>query len=123
MAYAAEVQRVDELTVASAKRNQLHAEELAKAEERRAKEEHIDKDLRGQIDATKTEQVELWRRIAELTDDRDKELQRADELSASLASVLRKHAVELTDWAKKLVNCKAAKSLEVECKRSAYADL
>ncbi|OAE29088.1 hypothetical protein AXG93_79s1000 [Marchantia polymorpha subsp. ruderalis] len=36
VAYVAEVQRVEELTVALAKRNQLHAAELAKAEERRA---------------------------------------------------------------------------------------
>lgn len=36
--YAAEVQRVKELTVASAKRYQLHVVELAKEKERRAEE-------------------------------------------------------------------------------------
>lgn len=60
--------------------------------------------------------MELQSRIAELTDDRDKELQCADELTASLASVLRKHALELSDWAKKLADCEAARSSKVECK-------
>lgn len=47
VAYAAEVQRVEESIVALAKRYQLHAAELAKAEERRAEEERIAEDLRG----------------------------------------------------------------------------
>lgn len=38
VAYAAEVQRIEELTVASAKCDQLHVAELAKEEERRAEE-------------------------------------------------------------------------------------
>ncbi|OAE32413.1 hypothetical protein AXG93_3671s1320 [Marchantia polymorpha subsp. ruderalis] len=38
-AYAAEVQRVEEMVVAAAKRDQLHAKELAKVEERRVEEE------------------------------------------------------------------------------------
>lgn len=46
---------------------------------------------------TKTEQEKLWSRIAELTDDRDKEFKRAEELTVSLADVLRKHEGDLTD--------------------------
>lgn len=34
----------------------------------------------------------------------------------SLADVLRKHTIELANWAKKLTDCEAARSLEVECK-------
>lgn len=68
----------------------MHAEELPKAEGRRAKEARIGEDLRGQIDATKTEQEKLWSRIVELTDDRDKEFKRVEELTASLAEVLQK---------------------------------
>ncbi|OAE22923.1 hypothetical protein AXG93_3292s1000 [Marchantia polymorpha subsp. ruderalis] len=47
VAYAAEVQHVEELIVALAKRDQLHATELAKAEERRAEEERIAEELWG----------------------------------------------------------------------------
>lgn len=59
--------------MASAKRDELHVVKLANAEEQRAKVKRIAEDLRGQIAATKTEQVELRGRIAELIDDRDKE--------------------------------------------------
>ncbi|OAE19347.1 hypothetical protein AXG93_3548s1000 [Marchantia polymorpha subsp. ruderalis] len=68
------------------------------------------------VAATKTDQVELRGRIVELTDAHSKELQRADELTARMAYVLRKHAVELADWAKKLADCESARSSEVECK-------
>ncbi|OAE19272.1 hypothetical protein AXG93_909s1020 [Marchantia polymorpha subsp. ruderalis] len=97
-------------------RDQLHAAEFVKAEELRAKKKRIAEDLHAQIAATKTEQVELRGRIVKLTDDRDKELHRADELTASLASVLRKQAVKMIEWAKKLADCVAARSLEVKCK-------
>lgn len=49
-------------------------------------------------------------------DARSKELQRADELTADLADILRKHVVELADLAKKLADCESARSSEVECK-------
>ncbi|OAE33503.1 hypothetical protein AXG93_1467s1050 [Marchantia polymorpha subsp. ruderalis] len=114
VAYIAEVQRVDELTAVLAKRDQLHATELAKEKELRAEEEQMAEDLPVQIAAMKTEQMELRGRIAERTDAHSKELQRADELTESLADVIWKHAVELADCAKKLANCKSAKSSEVE---------
>lgn len=94
----------------------MHAEELAKAEGQIAEEARIAEDLREQLAATKTEQEELWSRVVELANDRDKEFKRAEELTASLAEELEKHKGELTDWAKKLANCEAARSSEVECK-------
>lgn len=115
-AYAAEEQRMEELVVAAAKRDQLHTKKLAKAEGQRAEEEQIAKDLCEQIAATKTEQVEFWRRVAKVTGDRDKEFKSTEELMASLANVHQKHAGELTDWAKKLADCEAARPLEVKCK-------
>lgn len=45
----------------------------------------------------------------------DKEFKRAEELTTSLAEEFRKHEEELTDWAKKLADCEAARSSEVEC--------
>lgn len=52
----------------------------------------------------------------ELTNERDKEFKRAEELTASLAEEIRKHERELTDWTKKLTDCESAKTLAVECK-------
>lgn len=46
---------------------------------------------------SKTEQEELRSKIAELTDDRDKEFKRTEELTASLAEESGKHEGELTD--------------------------
>ncbi|OAE30598.1 hypothetical protein AXG93_2909s1010 [Marchantia polymorpha subsp. ruderalis] len=94
----------------------LHAKELAKTEGRRVEEARIAEDLWAQIAETKTGQEELRSMIAELANDRDKEFKRAEELTASLAEVLWKHEGELTDWAKKLAGCEAARSSEVECK-------
>lgn len=67
-AYTAEVCRMDQLTADLMKRDQLHVAELTKKKERRAEEEYIAEDLWRQIAATKTEQVDLRSRIAELTD-------------------------------------------------------
>ncbi|OAE27566.1 hypothetical protein AXG93_2779s1140 [Marchantia polymorpha subsp. ruderalis] len=98
-----------------ARPTRLHAKELAKAEEQRAEEARIAKDLRGQIAAAKTKE-ELCSKIAELTDDCDKEFKCAEELTASLVEKFLKHKGELTDWAKKLSDCESARSSEVECR-------
>lgn len=72
-AYEAIVQRAERLITAAGKQEQMHADELAKAEEQRAKEARIAEDLRGQIAAAKTGEEELCTKIAELANDHDKE--------------------------------------------------
>ncbi|OAE31765.1 hypothetical protein AXG93_4874s1300 [Marchantia polymorpha subsp. ruderalis] len=104
-AYKTAVQREKRLIGAAEKREQLHAKELAKVEVRRAEEARIAEDLQGQIAAAKTEEEELRSKITKLTNDRDKEFKRPEELTASLAEELWKHKGELTDWAKKLADC------------------
>lgn len=69
---------MDQFTADLTKHDQLHVAELAKEEERRAEEERIAEDLRGQIAVMKKEQEELRGRIAELTDAHGKELHRAE---------------------------------------------
>lgn len=123
VAFNEETRCVDELTTDLAKRDQLHAAELvAKEKECRAKEEQKVEGLWRQIVALKIERMELRGRIGVRTEPHSMELQRAKELTASLAEQLRKHAVELADWAKKLTDCEAIKSLEVECRVRFKAD-
>lgn len=52
----------------------------------------------------KTERMELWRRIGARTEDHNKEVQRANELMASLAGQTKKHEVKLASWVTKLTN-------------------
>lgn len=56
------------------------------------------------------------------TDVYNEELRRANELMTSLAEQMKKHEVKLVDWAKRLTDCKSAKSLEVECRVKLDAD-
>ncbi|OAE24294.1 hypothetical protein AXG93_1052s1170 [Marchantia polymorpha subsp. ruderalis] len=70
MAYIVESLPVNELTVASAKPNQLHASELAQEKEGRAEEEQKVEDLRRHIVAMKKE---LRSRIEEHIDAHNKE--------------------------------------------------
>lgn len=63
----------------------------------------------------KIERMELRGRIGARIETHNRKLQRANELMASLEEQMRKHKVELADWAKKLTDCKSAKSLKVEC--------
>ncbi|OAE31832.1 hypothetical protein AXG93_685s1000 [Marchantia polymorpha subsp. ruderalis] len=115
-AYEAAVKRAERLITTTGKREQMHADELAKVEERRAEEARIAKDLWGKIAAAKSREEELRSKIAELTTDRDKEFTRAEKLTVSVAEEFRKHKGELTDWAKKLADCESARSSEVECR-------
>lgn len=66
--------------------------------------------------------MDLRRRIGVRTEAHSRELQRANELTASLTKQLRNHSVKLADWAKKLTDCESAKSLEVECRIRFEAD-
>lgn len=91
----------------------MHADELAKAKERRAEETRIAKDLRGKIAQAKTAEEELCSKIAELMNERDKKFKHTEKLTASLPEKIWKHEGELTDWAKKLADCESARSLEV----------
>lgn len=70
----------------------------------------------------KTERMELRGRIGARSEVHNRKLQRANELMASLAEPMKKHKVELADWAKKLTDCELAKFLEVECRVKFQAD-
>ncbi|OAE27934.1 hypothetical protein AXG93_3309s1310 [Marchantia polymorpha subsp. ruderalis] len=61
----------------------------------------------------KTERMELRGRIGARSEVHNRKLQRANELMASLAEPMKKHKVELADWAKKLTDCELAKFLEI----------
>ncbi|OAE23091.1 hypothetical protein AXG93_2590s1010 [Marchantia polymorpha subsp. ruderalis] len=115
-AYEATMKRARRLITTTGKREQMHADELAKVEERRAEEARIAEDLWGKIAAAKTGEEELRSKIAELTTDPEEEFTRAKELTVSLAEEFWKHEGELTDLAKKLADCESARSSEVECR-------
>ncbi|OAE26459.1 hypothetical protein AXG93_815s1210 [Marchantia polymorpha subsp. ruderalis] len=68
------------------------------------------------IAEAKTAKEEFCSTIVELTNERDKEFKRAEELTTNLAEEIRKHVEKLTDWAKKLADCESARSLAVECR-------
>ncbi|OAE27498.1 hypothetical protein AXG93_3006s1000 [Marchantia polymorpha subsp. ruderalis] len=64
----------------------------------------------------KIKRMELRGRIVARTDVYNEDLRRANEPMASLAEQMKKHEVELADWAKRLLDCESAKSLEVKCR-------
>ncbi|OAE32555.1 hypothetical protein AXG93_4334s1000 [Marchantia polymorpha subsp. ruderalis] len=116
LAYKAAIQRAERLITTVGKQEQMHVEELAKVEARRAEEAQIAEDLWGKIAEAKTAEEKLCSKNAEIASERDKEFKRAEELTASLAKEFQKHEEESTGWAKKLTDCKSARSSEVECR-------
>ncbi|OAE30919.1 hypothetical protein AXG93_1640s1020 [Marchantia polymorpha subsp. ruderalis] len=89
---------------------------LVKEKELRAKDELRTKDLWWAMAAMKTERMELHGRIEARTKAHNKELQRANELMASLVERMKKHEVELANWKKRLMDCGTPKSFDVECR-------
>ncbi|OAE24638.1 hypothetical protein AXG93_4863s1010 [Marchantia polymorpha subsp. ruderalis] len=113
VAFNKESRRLDELNADLAKRDHLHAaeEKGCRPEEKRKAEE-----LWRRIVALKVERMELRGSIEARIEAHRRELQGSNELMANLVEQLRKHEVELANWAKKLTECESAKSLEVECR-------
>ncbi|OAE24750.1 hypothetical protein AXG93_1800s1010 [Marchantia polymorpha subsp. ruderalis] len=94
----------------------------AKEKECRAEEKQKAEGLWRHIDALKTKRLELRKRIGKRTEAHIRELQCANELMASLAEQLRKHAAELVDWAKILTDVGSARSSKFECRVRFEAD-
>lgn len=95
---------------------------LAKEKKLRAEEELRTKVLRREIATMKTERMELQGRIGAQTEAQNKEMQRANELMASLAEETKKHEAELASWTTKLTECETARSSGVECRLKLNAD-
>lgn len=89
MAYIVESLSVNELTVASAKPNQLHAAELAQEKEGRAEEEQKVEDLRRHIVAIKKE---LRSRIGEHIDAHNKECATREQAYGTFGGATPKHS-------------------------------
>lgn len=94
---------------------------LAKEKELRAEEELRTEGLRQEIAAMKIESMELREKIVACTEAHNKELQRVNELMASLAKEMKKHEVELASWTE-LIECQTAKSSEIKCRLKLGAD-
>lgn len=69
----------------------------------------------------KIESMELREKIVACTEAHNKELQRMNELMASLAKEMKKHDVELASWTE-LIECETAKSSEIKCRLKLGAD-
>ncbi|OAE22652.1 hypothetical protein AXG93_328s1040 [Marchantia polymorpha subsp. ruderalis] len=87
---------------------------LAKEKKLRAEEELRTKVLRREIATMKTERMELQGRIGAQTEAQNKEMQRANELMASLAEETKKHEAELASWTTKLTECETARAEAAE---------
>ncbi|OAE31203.1 hypothetical protein AXG93_4240s1020 [Marchantia polymorpha subsp. ruderalis] len=84
-AYDAAVKRSERLITTAQRREKMHVKELVKVEARRAEEVRIAEELLGKIAEAKTTEEELRIKLVEIAIKCDKEFQRAEELSASLA--------------------------------------